>query len=172
MKKIYIILMDTKTIPSKLVKIFTRYNYSHVAISFDENCNTLYSFGRRKLNRVFDGGFIIEHKNGEFFKKFNQTKCIIYEVKISNDKYIELKKIIKNMKENKDIYKYDFLGIVLRYFNIPITFKNKYVCSYFVASLLDEMDIYNFNKRPCFVKPKDFTLVDIFNKIYCGNYVK
>ena len=32
MKKIYILLMHTKTIPSKIVRFFTRYKYSHVAI--------------------------------------------------------------------------------------------------------------------------------------------
>ena len=40
------------------------------------------------------------------------------------------------VKNPNDSYKYDFLGIILRYIGVPITFKNKYVCSYFVAELL------------------------------------
>ena len=59
MKKIYIILMHTKTLPSKLVKAFTRYNYSHVAISLDPTCYETFSFGRKKVNNILDGGFSV-----------------------------------------------------------------------------------------------------------------
>ena len=46
--KIYIIQMHTYTIPSRLIKRITNYEYSHIAISLDRNCNTIYSFGRKK----------------------------------------------------------------------------------------------------------------------------
>lgn len=72
MEKIYLILMHTNTIPSKLVRLFTRYNYSHVAIFLNENCDTLYSFGRKKVNSILDGGFVIQQKQGDFFKKILQ----------------------------------------------------------------------------------------------------
>ncbi len=170
MKSIYIILMNTGTIPSKFISLFTRYKYSHVAISFSRSCNTAYSFGRRKVNSFLDGGFVTTHKKGEFFKKFNKTDCIIYEMKIDKKKYLKLKKIIQNKKNHCLEYKYDFLGIVLRYFYIPVTFKNRYVCSYFVADLLEQCDIYTFKKRPCFVKPKDFNKINELEKIYQGKY--
>ena len=50
MKKIYILLMHTYTIPSKIVKIFTNYEYSHVGISLSRECDEIYSFGRKKIN--------------------------------------------------------------------------------------------------------------------------
>lgn len=65
MKKIYILLMHTKTIPSKIVRFFTRYKYSHVAMSLDKSCEVTYSFGRRKLNSILNGGFNILNKEGE-----------------------------------------------------------------------------------------------------------
>ena len=46
---ICIIQMHTNTIPSKLVRFFTRYKYSHVAISLSRNCDILYSFEEKKL---------------------------------------------------------------------------------------------------------------------------
>lgn len=171
MKKIYVILMHTNTIPSKFVKYMTHYKYSHVGISLKKNCNTIYSFGRKKLNSILNGGFTIQNKNGEFFKKFDKTICKIYEISITNEQYKEVSRIIKNMKLNSDNYKYDFLGAVLRYLKMPIKFKNKYVCSYFVASILEEASIYNFNKRIQFVKPKDFENIEIFNEIYNGSYL-
>ena len=74
------------------------------------------------------------------------------------------------MKKNKDIYGYDYLGIILRYLRIPITFKNKYVCSYFVADLLQEVNVCNFDKKVCFVKPRDFENINGLNLIYNGDY--
>ena len=75
------------------------------------------------------------------------------------------------MEKNKNEYKYDFLGTAFRYFNIPVTFKNKYVCSYFVASILEENNIYNFSKETCLIKPQDFENLDGFTEIYAGKYL-
>lgn len=171
MKKIYILLMHTNTYPSKFVRFMTNYEYSHVALSLDKSCNTLYSFGRKRPNTIIDGGFSIENKYGKFFEKFKNSECKIYELEIEDDKYEKLKSTINNMEKNKNEYKYDFLGIAFRYFNIPVTFKNKYVCSYFVASILKENNIYNFNKETCLIKPQDFENLDGFTEIYSGKYL-
>jgi len=170
MKKVYIIQMDTKTIPSRIISLFTMYKYSHVAISFNRNCDITYSFGRKNLYSILNGGFVIENKSGKFFKKFRDTKCRIYEISVTDKQYNDLVKIIKYMKKNKECYKYDYLGIILRYLKIPVTFKNKYVCSYFVAQLLEEANVCDFKKDTCFVGPKDFEKVNGFNLIYTGKY--
>lgn len=75
------------------------------------------------------------------------------------------------MKLESNNYKYDFLGIALRFFHIPITFKNKYVCSYFVADVLEKSNIYKFTKKAYFIRPKDFENLQGFNKIYEGRYI-
>ena len=170
MEKIYIILMDTKTIPSRLVSMFTLYKYSHVAISFDKKCDVIYSFGRRNLYWVFNGGFVVENKDGCFFKKFRNTRCKIYEIDVTKKQYNDIVNIVSDMNKNKDIYRYDYLGIILRYLGINVTFKNKYVCSYFVAQLLEEANVCDFKKDTCFVGPKDFEKVNGFNLIYTGKY--
>lgn len=171
MKKIYILLMHTNTIPARIIKTVTKYEYSHVAFALDEDCDTIYSFGRKKLHSILDSGFVIEHRNGDFFRTFNKTVCSIYEVQVTDIQYERVKEIIKTMKENSKNYKYDFVGIVLRYFGIPLTFKNRYVCSYFVASVLEKAQIHIFNKKTCLVKPKDFSNVEGFNEIYRGKYL-
>lgn len=162
--------MHTNTYPSKFVRFMTKYKYSHVALSLDKNCNTLYSFGRKKPNTIIDGGFSIENKDGDFFKKFSNAECKIYELDVQDEQYENLENIIANMEKNKNEYKYDFLGTAFRYFNIPVTFKNKYVCSYFVASMLEKSNIYKFNKKTYFIKPRDFENLDGFNEIYNGKY--
>lgn len=171
MKKVYIIQMDTGTFMGKFISFFTMYRYSHVVISFDKNCDKTYSFGRKNVYSIFNGGFVIESKNGKFFRKFKNTRCRVYEIDVTDKQYIDLTNIIKYMEENKNLYGYDYLGIILRYLRIPIVFKNKYVCSYFVADLLKMADVYEFDKKSCFVKPRDFDGIDNFNLIYTGKYL-
>ena len=74
--KVYILQMYSQTIPSKLIKFFTHYKYSHIAISFDKNCNVIYSFGRTKYNSILNGGFVKENKNGEFFNYYKNKSGI------------------------------------------------------------------------------------------------
>lgn len=170
MKKIYLILMHTNTIPAKLVRFFTRYEYSHVGISLEKECDVIYSFGRKKINSILYGGFTAQHKKGDFFCKFNNTTCKIYELDINEKQYQIVKEIIDDMKLNDIKYKYDFKGIIPRFFGIPITIKDRYVCSFFVADVLEKADIYKFNKKTCFIKPKDFERLNRCNEIYKGYY--
>ena len=171
MKKIYIIQMHTYTIPARFIKLFTRYNYSHIAISFDKKCRKIYSFGRRKYNSVLDAGFVEEHKNGKFFKKFKETSCRIYELSVTNKQYKKLKDKILYMKKHEELFNYDYFGIFLRYFKLPIIFKNRYVCSYFVAKLLEEAGIWELPKESYFILPKDFEKLDNIIEIYSGKYM-
>ena len=170
MKKIYLILMHTNTIPAKLVKFFTRYEYSHVAISLEKDCNIIYSYGRKKVNSILNGGYTAEKRNGEFFKKFNNTVCKIYEIDVTKKQYQRVKEIINDMQLNTTKYKYDFLGIIPRFFGIPVTIKNRYVCSYFVAYVLKESKIYNFSNNICLIKPRDFESLNILKEKYIGKY--
>lgn len=172
MRKIYLLLMHTNTIPSKLVKLFTRFEYSHVAIALEENCNTVYSFGRRNVNNILNGGFSIENKDGEFFKKFKDTTCKIYEITVTDKQYKDVKNMLLLMKKDKEKYKYDFLGIVPRFFGIPISFKNRFVCSYFIAYVLEKNNIFTFNKDIKLCSPKDFENINGLNEIYKGKYLE
>ena len=163
--------MDTGTFVGKFISFFTMYRYSHVAISLDKKCDITYSFGRRNIYSIFNGGFVSLNKDSKFFRRFKNTRCRIYEIDVSKKQYYELVKIIKYMNNMKNIYGYDYLGIVLRYLRIPVVFKNKYVCSYFVADLLKRTGVYNFDKDTCFVRPSDFDGIDNFNLIYSGKYL-
>ena len=69
------------------------------------------------------------------------------------------------------LYKYDFIGIVLRFFKIPVRFKNRYVCSFFVADVLEKAHICKFNKKSRFVEPKDFEKIDGVKQVYEGKYL-
>lgn len=171
MAKIYIVLMHSMTAPAKLVKFATRYKYSHVAIALEKECNTLYSFGRKKPNNPFDGGYSVENRDGGFFKKFPNAVCRVYEWEVSDTQKEALEKILFDMKKTQSIYKYDFLGAFLRFFKIPVQFKNLYTCTSFVAWALEKTGIYSFDIPTMFVIPKHFENIKNLNQIYEGKYL-
>lgn len=172
MKDIYILQMHTGTIPSIIIKLFTRYKYSHVLLSLDNSFKKMYSFGRKQLFNPLNGGLVIEDIDGKFFKRFNKTKCRIYRLSITNEQYNKLANILNDFEQNLDDYKYDFLGIIFKCVSISITRENHYVCSQFVAEVLNKADIYNFNKPISLVTPKDFETIINTENIFDGLLVE
>ena len=69
MRKVYIVLTYTGTILSKIVKFYTRKEFSHVSISLDEKLDEMYSFGRIHAYNPFWAGFVHENKNKGTFKR-------------------------------------------------------------------------------------------------------
>ena len=63
MKKIYIILTHTGTVLSRIIKIYTKDEFSHVSIALDKDLKQMYSFGRLNPYNPFIGGFIHEYIN-------------------------------------------------------------------------------------------------------------
>lgn len=151
---------------SKIVRFYTRYEYSHASISLDKNITKMYSFGRKNLYNIFDGGFVIENKHSKFYKKFKNTKCIILEISVTEKQYNKLSNILKNYENNKDIYKYDIIGVFLRPFNIRFNRKNYFYCTKFVKEVLESSNIYKFNSD--FIKPAYFMNIPNKKIIYSG----
>lgn len=89
---------------------------------------------------------------------------------VSEEQFKAVNEILDDMKLNAINYKYDFIGIILRYLGITFVRKNKYICCYFVADVLERSQIYKFNKKVCFIKPEDFENIKISKKIYSGFY--
>ena len=63
MKDIYIIQMHTGTIPSVIIKSFTRYKYSHILIATNNSFKKMYSFGRKTLFNPFNAGLVTKLLN-------------------------------------------------------------------------------------------------------------
>ena len=70
MKKVYIILTNSGSLLSKVIKFYTKKEYTHVSISLDRGLRKMYSFGRLKAYNPFIGGFVHESKNHGPFKRF------------------------------------------------------------------------------------------------------
>ena len=154
MEKAYIILTNTGTALSKLVRFYTRDEYAHVSISMDKKLKHMYSFGRLNPYNPFIGGFVHEATNRGTFKRFYKTKAKILEIEVSDEQYHELKRAIVKVKKERRIYKFNVLGL----FVIPLKIKYRknhyFYCGEFIKYLIDQAHIEN--TLPELIRPEDF----------------
>lgn len=168
MKKIYVILSQTGSWFSNILKVVTHAKYNHASISLDANLNTMYSFGRIYPYNPFLGGFVEEGKNFGTFKRFNKTKAMVIELNVSDEKYNAIKYFINYFKENKKKFHYNYLGILFACFKKNYETGKRYYCSQFVRACLALFNIENAVELPKIIKPIDFLMLNNKNIIYEG----
>lgn len=167
-QKIYIMLSRTGTKFSKLLRLFTRAPYNHVSIALDENLDSLYSFGRRHLYIPILAGFVKEDVNDGIYHLYKDTRCEVYCMTISNEQYQKLKKLIERFEREGQKYRYNFFGLGAMLFNIPLHREHHYVCSQFVAYLLQECDLVDLDKDFSLVRPHELSDLPDLNLVYSG----
>jgi uncharacterized protein YycO len=164
-KKLYLVFSQTYSIPSRIIKSFTKKPYSHVSISFDNNFDCMYSFGRRSLRNFFHAGFIKENIKEGVFRFNEKAYCIIYELSITEEQKQKILEFVDRM--SRDDYQYNMLGALLIPFNIRLQRKNKYYCSEFVYNSLCYANILNDDRR--IIIPHHLMNINNLELYYAGN---
>ena len=165
---IYILVSQTGTVFSRILRFVTKAPYNHVSIALDKDLNQMYSFARRKIKRPWIAGLIQEHPSeGMFFIK-QETNCRVYQKEITLEQYEKILKQIDLFMDDYEMYRYNFLGLPFIWFGIPIERKKHYVCSQFVAYLLQKADICFQQTHYSLIKPDDFCHQEGFVLVYEG----
>lgn len=170
MKKIYIVLTHTGTALSKIIKNYTKDEFSHVSISLDSELKEMYSFGRLNPYNPFWGGFVHEGINSGTFKRFKKTVCRIYALDVTEEQYDNVKGIIEYIKHSKQLYNFNVIGLFAVGFNMKISFENSFYCAEFVKYVIEKANI-DMN-LPTIIKPEDFKNVNGLQEIYSGFFRK
>lgn len=165
---IYIILSDSGTFPGYLVSKVTRFRYSHCMIALSNDCDELYSFGRRSLHNFLKGGFVTEKRDGQFFTYFSETNCCILAHSVTQEQYQALVDELAVFQVDAQRYRYDFLGCGLRLLGVRSVFDRRYTCSHFVAQLLENAKIHTFSAGTMMARPADFMNLPGIRVIYEG----
>ncbi len=166
-RKVYIVLSQTGTILSRILKLVTRAPYNHSSIALTEDLQTMYSFGRVHPYNPFLGGFVQESPAYGTFKRFKNTKVMVLETEISEDIYSELGQLIQQMLKEKARYHYNYRGLFLAALKIPVKKRNSYYCSEFVKAMVLRMNLPGAEEIPAIVKPMHFLTVP-HKTVYVG----
>ncbi len=167
-KKIYIVLSQTGTMLSKLVRLYTGDMYNHVSIALDKELRHMYSFGRVNPYNPVIGGFVKESPTTGTFKRFYNTDVAIIELAIDGEKYDAIKAELEEMYGHKQDYHYNYKGLVLAAFGKPRRKVGCYYCSEFVHEFCCNYGINLGVSRNKVVKPMDLFDVPGGTLIYEG----
>lgn len=154
MKRIYIVLTYTGTLPSKIIKFYTKKIYSHVSISLDRDLKEMYSFARLNPYNAFVAGFLHEKIGEGTFKRFKNTKCLVYFMEITDEQYEIIKNTVEYVKENRKKYKFNMLGLFLVSLHRRRIKKYFFYCAEFVRYVIQKAGIGE--NLPEIIKPEDF----------------
>ncbi len=168
MKKIYIILTQSGTFISKMLKFFSRKPFNHASLALDKSLYEFYSFGRKVPTNPFIGGFVIEHTNTGVFEIFGRSPAIVIELPVTDEQYEKIKNTLHTFIKNKDIYKYDFINLPLVYSKYHLNRRNRFFCSQFVAYVLNSANI-STPKVPEHIQPIEFLQLENISVIYKGD---
>mgnify|MGYP000320642352 CR=1 FL=1 len=166
--RLYIVLTRTKTVLSRLIHQFTKDEYTHVALSFDEELETMYSFGRKYTFNPFIGGFKKEEIDKGLYKFYHVVPCRIVEIEVSRKQYEKARQLIDNFISKGDFYKYNYKGLLYCALNKAVCDEKRFLCSEFVYHVLKESGIVDFKISRNLVRPQSFLSLEGRN-IYQGN---
>lgn len=165
---VFILLTNTGTLFTKMIKSYTRAPYNHASISFNRELSELYSFGRKKPGNPLNGGFVREDIKTGTFSKYPNTTCVIYELQVSEREVEKMKRVLQLFIKQRNKYLYNILGVIGIALKEPVEFSNSYFCSQFVAEILERSGIKLWNKLPALVTPNDFRQSNRLHLIYEG----
>ncbi len=165
---LYITLVATPGIFAFLIRAFMGFEFIHVVLGMDKKLKHCYSFGRRDPRIPIISGFEREEMD-KVQKKFKKARIAVYEIDCTKEQKEMVWDKINYYMKNRLKYKYAIIGLPFVVLNIPFHQKRHYVCSHFVARVLEDCGIRKFDKHYSVMTPLDFYNMEDKKKIYVGS---
>lgn len=167
-QQIYLVISQTGTILSRVLKLITGAEYNHASVSLEPSLRRMYSFGRLNPYNPFFGGFVVESPRAGTFGRFSNTKAVVLSLRVDDDTYEKIDSFLKSMYERRRDYHYNYLGLVLAAFRLPYRQRNCYYCSEFVREILTRFSIVGDGEFDPIVKPIHFLRLSDAREIFRG----
>ncbi|WP_312813540.1 hypothetical protein [Sedimentibacter sp.] len=167
-KKIYIVLTRTNTILSRMIGFIKDDEYTHASISLDRHLSRMYSFGRKYTYNPFVGRFVKENLNEGVYGRHDNLHGLVMEIEVTREQYRKAENLINEFILKKDLYKYNYIGLINCLLNRESCNNHRFLCSEFVYYILNKSSIANFNKSGNLVRPQE--LLNIKGRVvFSGN---
>ncbi len=167
-KEIYLVLTQTDSFLSHLIRVYTGADYNHISIALSSDLEPMYSFGRRQAYNPYWGGFVKEHLHSGTFKRFPRTRAVVLSLSVSETSYNGIRDVLEEMYESKEQFGYDFIGLCLAAIKVEKRRNNKYYCSDFVKTIFRKYNVPGAEDLKTFTAPSDFLSFPGTKVIYRG----
>lgn len=166
-RRLYVVLTRTGTGVARVIRILTRKPYSHASISMDSSLQQLFSFCRNNPRFPLPASFNEEIVGEGVLGRFSQIPCEIYEIPITEEQYETFHSHLTHFKSFRRLYSYSLSGLVSVPLQIRRKLRYKFVCSQFVAYMLQECNV-TLEKPASLYSPEDLRHLPTAKLIYRG----
>ena len=163
-RAIHILLTRSGTWFSRLIHLATQDDYTHASIGLDGPAGPFYSFARKYEHFALPAGLVEEQDTG----RRRAVPCCLYELRVSQDTYIALRRQLQAMYAQREEYHYSVLGAFACYFNLSLQRRHHFFCSQFVAGLLADCGAVELPKPPTLLRPADFCSLKGLRPVHRG----
>lgn len=150
--RVYILLTQTTSVLTRMIKFCTKKPYNHASLAFDERLEYTYSFGRINPNDPLIGGFSHERLDIGVFKN---AQCQLLSLDVTPEQYSKMRKRVAEIEANQIKYKFNLIGLFGARFDFDLKRKHAYFCSQFVSTVLQEVGLFPEDFPSHLVKPSD-----------------
>lgn len=164
---LYIVLTRTDTNIARFIRVITRKPYSHASIAMDISLQQLFSFCRNYPAIPLPATFNEELIGQGTFGRFDDIPCEIYEIPVTEEQYRHCMEQIGHFLACRKEYSYSLTGLCSVLLQIERELRNKFVCSQFVAYMLQECDV-SLEKPASLYSPEDLRHLPAAKLIYRG----
>ena len=136
MKTIYIVFSATPYKMGRIIRTVLRNPYNHIALSFDEDLSTMYSFARFHENAPLYGGFVAESPRRHVHAG-NCSRIKVCRLEIAQENYLKLRAFVSGMESHAHRYIYNTYSAMLTPLHIRLLIRDSYTCAEFVGDALN-----------------------------------
>ncbi len=169
LKTIYILLMRSTTILSRIVHFLTADPYTHVSIAFDEGLQPMYSSSRKNGETLFPAGPCEENFRRGYLKAHPDILCALYCLEVSDEVYAKAKAEAMRLIRHADKYHYNIVGLIFCRLNISLHRRTHFFCSQFVSEILRRSEAVQLPKEPVLMRPCDYMRLPEMDCLYTGS---
>lgn len=152
---LYIVISNTGSQASELIKIVTKKQFNHASISFDRDLKTIVSYNGGA--KIYPPG--LNPETIEFFYQKEDSSVMVYRLKATREQQEIILNKIKEINENGSAY--NFIGLLLKRSHKP----NIMFCSQFVYTMLTIAGLAYFEQKSAYVRPFDLVELDYKRKL-------
>lgn len=143
---IYIILIKALTGLGKFIRKISNYDYTHIAMSFDDELDDFITFSRKKHYSPFNAGFMHEKREHYAFGKNKNVKVKVYKIPVSKSNIKIIKEYI-NKIENDNEYIFNLYSMITMPIFHGIRIYKAHNCMSFVSKIIELSNTVKMKKK-------------------------
>lgn len=151
---VYVVLTRTNTTMSRAIQMIKNDEYTHASITLDPELRHMFSFGRKYTKNPLIGHFKREELHTGLFGQQKILPSLVFDIEVTASQYYKVKTKLQSFVDHKELYKYNYMGLLHSFQKKSQHYDHRFLCSEFVYHILKESDIIDLKIPRNLVRPE------------------